>query len=93
MINPPSEPATKKPEASSPSVSPLLIPRTPADFARLDRFVERGITNEEFFRFMTTKNWRSEVIRLPDGTLACALCVQQLRVPNTCEECGQEKLT
>ena len=91
MTNPPSEPAIKKTEASSPLVDPLLIPRTPADFAVLDRFVERGITNEKLFRFMT-KEWRSEVIRLQDGTLACALCVQQIRLPKICEKCGQEKL-
>lgn len=66
----------------------IFTPRTPADFALIDLLVAAGHTNQEILEYLKNRHWRSEVIQLPDGNLACAKC-HQLVENRACIECGQ----
>jgi len=64
----------------------LKVPRTPADFAKLDCWAWAGYSDEKIFNRMRG-DWRSEVTTLA-GKLHCARCLQRIN-PIFCIECGQ----
>ena len=64
----------------------MRIPRTPADFAKLNCWAWQGLSDAQIFRRME-KEWRSEVTTLA-GRLHCAVCIQPITI-HVCTECGQ----
>lgn len=68
----------------------IKYPRTPSDFALIDRLVAQGASDEQIFKFMKT-DWRSRCQTNDDGGIAvCTVCRQVVNV-NACPECGQAK--
>lgn len=62
------------------------MPRTPRDFAVIDRLVLLGVTDQAIFDLLASPAWRSE-LALRGDRLACTRCDQTIEI-RQCPECG-----
>jgi hypothetical protein len=64
----------------------ILLPRTLADFSKIDSWISAGRSDAEVLRLLRTE-WRSEIVDV-GGVYYCTECFQAINL-KICTSCGQ----